>query len=98
MGYSIDFAAVRAYLSGYQGLSRQGRIRLFVDIDFLLRQQADLFRNDPAYRIAPDRFQFDMTVTDPGNGSRHQFLFVVDDRAAAMGVLRLVYADGNRIL
>ncbi len=97
MVYSLYFdPAVLAYLRNYPGLTRVGRISLFTNLDMLLRQLGDRLCNDPALRLSPGSacFAFQLVVNNIP-GPLHVFRFVVDDSAAAMGVLQVVYAEGR---
>lgn len=96
MAYALEMASnVRQFLFGYGGLSREGRRNLFQAIDSTFRIHGDTFRNDPTYRqdLAP-YLLVEVVIRDPhGESQVHLFRFVVDDKPAVHGVLRLVYVD-----
>jgi hypothetical protein len=85
-----------AFLRSHGGLTREGRIRLFVNIDFDLRQQGDFYNNDPGRRISSDPLRFTYVIIfrdPPGWGPLHQFRFIVNAAAAVHGVLEIEYVD-----
>ncbi len=87
----------KSYIRNYPGLSREGRITLFVHLDFLIREEGDQLCSDPSYRQSPgsSRLEFQLVLLDPA-GAMHAFRIVVDDSAAAMGLLRVVEVEGTR--
>lgn len=95
MGYSLELDAlgVRSYLAGHPNLSRQDRVKVFAGLDSL-RLYGDVYRSNIALRLSPGslRFRFDFIFRD-SSGRVRCFRFVVDDHAAAVGVLRVLYAD-----
>ena len=95
VGYTLHFAErVKLYLRQHQGLSRQGRIRLFTNLDRDLRQMADDYRLEPSRRVSPDSscFWYEIVFRDENSRYRH-FWFVVNDTAAAFGVLRIEHVE-----
>ena len=77
-------------------LSRGARVKLFTHIHSTLRENADLYLQDPARRLAPGSpyFMFDLILRDTeGDGGIHRIAFVVSDEAATYGVLRLEYVE-----
>src|SRR6266566_1425820 len=97
MPYSIDYAPnVRSYMRNLISLSRQGRIKLFVNLDVDLRQNGDALRENLALCVAKEspNFVCDVILRDPdGDKELHYFQFIVNDEGAAYGVLRVVYAE-----
>ncbi len=97
MPYSLDFAPpVRDYLRSHVGLSRQGRIILYASLNQDLRVHGDTFRRDPSRRLEGDssRFVYDIAFRDQdGDGKIHHFWFIVSDRSAEYGVLRLEFVE-----
>lgn len=96
--YSLEFLNDGlTYLRDHQGLSRAGRIRLFVGIHENLRVNGDRHRHNPDNRLPdnPDLFRFDLLIFDEGRW--FHFSFVVNDSAAEYGVLRIEYVE-ERIL
>jgi len=89
---------VRRWIRDSSGLSREGRVRLFLNIDQALRDRADLFRGDPQRRPNPELplLTLDIVLQDPpGSQQFRVFHLVVNDRAAAMGILHIVYIDAD---
>lgn len=99
MAYSLSFAEdVRRWIRDCSGLSREGRVRLFTNVDHVLRNDADRFRNDPDQRPNPPTpvFVVDIVLEEPpGSRQLRVFHLYVSDRAAAMGVLHVVYIDAD---
>ncbi len=97
MAYSLPYHnSVKRALRDTEGLSRAGRVKLFTNLDECLRDHGDKYRNDPALRLAPGStcFWFYFTMLDPDGPRRaFSFAFVVDDAAAAFGVLQIVYVE-----
>lgn len=93
MRYTLEFReSIRDYLRNLP-LTREGRVRLHTNLIALTAEVPDAFRADPANRPGPSSpfYHFTYHFRD---GSRWWKLFVVvDDSAAAYGVLRVVYAD-----
>jgi hypothetical protein len=91
--YMLEYReSVRDYLRNLP-LSREGRIKLHANLIALTAEIPDSFRTDPTNRPDPSSpfYHFTYLFKD---GSRWCRLFVVvDDSAAAYGVLRIVYAD-----
>ncbi len=96
MAFTLDFADnVRRYLREYEHLSREGRIKLYTTLNRDLRDITDAFRNDPRNRVRPGSacFWYDYLLRD---GNRfHRFRFAINDSAAAMGVLQVVFVDAG---
>ncbi len=92
MPYRLEYPeSVRSYLWGLP-LSPEGRIKVSSFIQDQVAGVSDAFRNDPLNRLPNSpRFQARFLFFD-GNVLRALRL-VVDDSAAADGVLRIVYAD-----
>lgn len=84
---------VRLYLRQHTGLSRQGRLKLMSGVFGLLRDHGDVYRLDHSRRLAPNSpcFRLDYVFSDAGDLWRADC--VVDDSAAAFGVLTVVYLD-----
>ena len=100
MAYSLEFHDKRVveYLRGV-ALSREGRLRLFDAITLNLRQHGDDYRADPERRLAPGSpyFWFHIIFFDAqGDRFMHSFRFVINDEAAAYGVLKVEYVDEER--
>jgi len=97
VSYSLEYKPdVKRFLRNYPGLSREGRIRLYVNIDSNLRQFGDYYRQDPTMRLEPgsDCFWYSLLMQDwHGDGRGRTFIFVVRDIAAVYGVLELVYVE-----
>jgi hypothetical protein len=96
VAYALDYHTEWGlpYLRGREGLSRQGRIRLFSNLNRDLRQLGDFFRNDLERRLAPgSEYSWYRLIFPEEDGRLRQFRFVVSDRAAAYSVLRIVYVD-----
>jgi hypothetical protein len=72
-----------------KGLSREGRNKLFANLD-MLRYVSDAFRADPVSRVG-DNLVFTTIFKD--RGTVRAFLYVVDDSAAAVGVLRVLAVE-----
>jgi hypothetical protein len=96
LGYTLQYHTewVLPYLRNRETLSRQGWVRLFTSLDQDLRQFGDVFRNDPERRLAQDSeyFLYDIIFQD-GDGPIRRFRFVVSDRPAEYGILRVVYVE-----
>jgi len=87
---------VLPYLRCHAGLSREGRVKLFVSLHFDLRLKGDFYIKDTGRRLSADSpyFWFDIVLRDKqGDGRIHRFWFVVDDRPAKYGVLRIEYVE-----
>jgi hypothetical protein len=96
VAYSLDFQPIRAALRSIPGLSRLGRVKLYANIIDVLRNHGDVFRNDPALRVAPGspEFRYHAIMADSdGDGRYHSFVFIVDDSGAAYGVLKLTAVE-----
>jgi hypothetical protein len=96
MAYQLLFKPdVQGYLRNCS-LSRQARIRLFLQLNTDLREWADFYRSQPDRRFAPgsDCFWYDIVLKDnDGDGLIHRFWFVVSDAPAPFGVLRVEYVE-----
>ncbi len=94
MRYSLDFvSSVKSYLRNITSLSRQGRVKLFANLDASLRDKGDRLRANAELRVASgsDNFFWDLVIRDTdGDGQIHTFRFVVNDAAAKYGVLRVL--------
>ncbi len=90
---------VLPYLRGREGLSRNGRVRLFTNLHLHLGEMADSFRQDPERRLAPGShyFWFDIIFRDEDAGERlRHFWCAVSDAAAQYGILLIDYVEeGN---
>jgi len=86
--------AVELYLRDLP-LSRHGRLRLYLNLHDQLRVNGDHYRNDPELRLCPgsDCFRYDFTFRDAGTGRMYRLLVIVNDAAAAYGILRVVYVE-----
>jgi hypothetical protein len=97
VAYSLQINdSVKVYLCHHQGLSREGRVRLFTNLDQDLRQNGDFFINDPQRRISnsPLRFWYAIVLRDPhAGGPFRQFFFVVNASSAPFGVLVVEFVD-----
>lgn len=100
MPFTLDFARpVKQFFRGLTGVSRQARIRVFVNLHSALANIPDAFRNDQANRVPPgdSEFLFQLLLRDDdGDGRIHRFDFVVNDTAAPYGVLRIIEARHAR--
>lgn len=87
-------SAVREYLDALP-LSERGRAAVAT----MLASVAALpegFQSDPVNRVAPGHpyLRYSGLFTDPdGDGNMHTITFIIDDRGAAYGVLRIPYAE-----
>jgi hypothetical protein len=97
VAYSLEFHRehVLLYLRNREGLSREARVKLFVNLNEDLRERAEFYRGDPERRLAPGSncFWYDIIFRDPHTGVVHWFRFVVDDASAKYGVLRVLFVD-----
>lgn len=99
MAYSLelDRVTVLPYLRQYEGLSRRARVGLFSTLHEYLGEHGDRLRNDDSLRRWGNEspyFLFRLVIGDPeAPGVLKLFRFVVNDAAAAYGVLRVVYVD-----
>jgi hypothetical protein len=94
VAYHLDIANdVQVYLRSLTGLSRQGRVKLYANLQHL-RNLADSYRNDPVNRLAPNSPYLWYTILfQDDDGSMQTFRFMVNDSGAAYGVLQVVYVD-----
>ena len=96
MGFWLELNEqhVLEYLRNLQGLSRQGRLRLFASLD-RLRTRGDFYiQNAERTGAESDLFWFRVRIRDrQGDGRLRQFRFAVSDSAASFGVLRILYMD-----
>ena len=83
---------VRQYLSDLSLLTREGRIKLSAGISSL-SEAADQFRIDPANRLGPDSRYFRAQYIFADGGKVRMLTLVIDDSAAAYGVLVVEYAE-----
>ena len=98
MRYSLKFnpVTVAPFLRNYQGLSREGRVRLYAQLHFALGHSGDTIRQDPNLREAPGStyFWYRFLFRDShGDGRIRQFTFAVSDAAAVYGVLEIQYVE-----
>jgi hypothetical protein len=94
VAYTVDTAEpVKAYLRGLSGLSREGRVKLVTGYLDALRDRGDELRSEPSARYPGDNSLFVFRHIFRDGGRTYTARFVVDDSAAAYGVLRVVYAD-----
>lgn len=84
---------VKAYLRAFAGLSREGRLKLLGGYLDNLREYGDTFRSDPSARHPQNSSLFTYTHMFRDGGLTYVARFLVDDSAAASGVLTVVYAD-----
>jgi hypothetical protein len=92
----VDENRVVRFLRHFEGLSREGRIRLFVNLDSDLREHGDFYRQDPDRRLAPGSqyFWYQIVFQDEhGDGRVRQFSFIVNDTAAVYGILQIEYVE-----
>lgn len=98
MAYSLKLHEERVirYLREFPSLSRQCRIRLFAHLHEDLGEHGDRFRSVPGRRVAAEApyFWYQLVLKDnDGDGRIRQFSFIVDDSAAAFGVLQVEYVE-----
>ncbi len=98
MAYSLRYrdGGVYEYLSSCERFSRQARVKLFTLLRLHLGEYGDELRNDPIRRLRPgsDCFQLDLLFEDPDEVERlHHFRFIVSDRSAQYGVLRVLFVE-----
>jgi len=92
----IHEGQVLPYLRGQEGLSRNGRVRLFANLHANLREMAEDDRQDPGRRLAPGSpyFWFDILFRGGDAGGRlHHFWFAVSDEAAQYVILLIDYVE-----
>jgi hypothetical protein len=85
---------VLTYLDGLP-LSERGRAAVAAALEYVTALPEG-FRSDPANRVAPGHpyLRYSLLFTDPdGDGHLHTISFLIDDRAAQYGVLRIPYAE-----
>lgn len=95
MAYFIELhtANVQPFLEENGPLSPAVRVLLQRHLA-ALEEHGDFFRNDPHCRLAGTPcFRFDVLLRDLDTGKLRGFYFYVNDEAAPMGVLRVVYVD-----
>jgi hypothetical protein len=77
-------------------VSREGRIKVFANVHAGLANLTDEYRNDHANRVAAGTsflwYRILLRDTD-GDSKLHSVELVVDDSAAAYGILRVVYGE-----
>jgi hypothetical protein len=76
-------------------LSERGRASVAAALEHVAALP-EAFRADPLNRVAPGHpcLRFSVLFTDPdGDGHLHTILFLIDDRPAQYGVLRIPYAE-----
>ena len=86
------------YLRNFEGLSREGRIKLFANFHSDLRVNGDFYRQEKDRRLGPesDCFWYQIVLKDDhGDGRVRQFTFVVNDAAAVYGVLQVEYEQAT---
>ena len=90
----LDEGSVVPYLLNLR-LSREGRVILAAALTRELRLYADVYRDNPDRRIAPDSdcFKVEIVFRDPVSRIIHQLRLIVSDAAAEHGILRVVYAE-----
>jgi hypothetical protein len=84
---------VKSYLRAFTGLSRAGRLKLLGGYLDNLREHGDTIRSDPSARHPQNSSLFFFTYIFRDGGRTYVARFLVDDSAAAYGVLTVVYAD-----
>lgn len=86
---------VQTYLRNLPDLSREARVILWASLFDMLRHSGDALRADPSRRLAPDspNFQCSLVLRDPHSGRLHRVRVVVNDAAAAYGVLVVEYIE-----
>jgi hypothetical protein len=97
VAYSLKFEApVLSFVRNYQSLTREGRNRLFTNLDLDLRHNGDFYINDSSRRLGSDPLRFWYTIVfrdPPEEGPFRQFRFIVNASAAVYGVLEVEYVD-----
>jgi hypothetical protein len=94
VAYTVDTAEpVKVYLRTCPGLSREGRLKLISGYLDALRHRGDELRSEPSGRLSGQASLFSFRHIFRDGGQTYIARFVVDDSAAAYGVLRVVYAD-----
>jgi hypothetical protein len=85
--YSLEIVpSAQAEMRALTGLSREGRNKLFANLD-MLRHVSDAFRADPVSRAGGNLV---FTTIFKDRGTVRAFLYLVDDSAAVVGVLRVL--------
>jgi hypothetical protein len=84
--------SVRDYLRKLP-LTREGRIKLFANLIAFTAEVPDSFRADPANRPDPFSPFYYFTYLFQDAARWWKLFVVVDDSAAAYGILRIVYTD-----
>jgi hypothetical protein len=88
--YSLEIVpSAQAEMRSLVGLSREGRNKLFANLDFL-RYVSDQFRGDPVNR-ASGNLVFTTIFRD--RGAVRAFLYRVDDSPAVSSALRILAVD-----
>jgi len=88
--YSLEIVpSAQAEMRNLVGLSREGRNKLFANLDYL-RHVSEKFRDDPVNR-AGGNLVFTTIFRD--RGTIRAVLYLVDDSAAVSGVLRILAVD-----
>jgi hypothetical protein len=94
MAYTVDTAEpVKAYLRAVSRLSREGRLKLFAGYLDALRERGDELRSEPSGRYPGNSSLFTFRYIFRDGDRIYSARLVVDDSAAAYGVLRVVYVD-----
>lgn len=93
MRYHLEIheLTVQNYLRGL-ALSRNARLRVYCFI-LDLRLTADRYRAEPTRRLGPESPYFGVDFPFRNDGQINRLLLVLDDSAARMGILRLVYTE-----
>jgi hypothetical protein len=95
MAYELEIPDdVLTYLDGLP-LSGHGREAVATALEHVAALP-EAFLADPVNRVAPGHpcLRFSVLFTDPdGDGRLHTVTFLIDDRAAPYGVLRIPYAE-----
>jgi hypothetical protein len=90
--YIIQYAAsVKPYLRNAP-LSREGRIKVWAFIHSVIAGVSDVYRTDPVNRlVGTARFKMHFVFREGGRFRAADF--IINDSAAAYGVLTIAYVD-----